>query len=77
MESLFQLLTGTMIFKGMDKESIESLFRQKTFRLKHYEKGEYIAHSHDECTRLMIVISGSVRGEMTDFPGKTIADQPG
>jgi CRP-like cAMP-binding protein len=72
MENLFQLLTGTMIFKGMDEKSIESLFQQKTFRLRKYEKGEFIAHSHDECDRLMIVIRGSVRGEMTDFSGKTI-----
>jgi len=72
MENLFNLLTGTMIFKGMDVLSIENLFEGKTFRLKKYEKGEYIAHSHDECDRLMIVIRGSVRGEMTDFSGKTI-----
>lgn len=72
MENLFQLLTGTMIFKGMDGKSIESLFLKKTYRLKKYEKGEIIAQSHDECNRLMIVIRGSVRGEMTDFSGKTI-----
>jgi len=72
MENLFNLLTETMIFKGMDGLSIEKLFGGKTFRLKKYEKGEYIAHSHDECDRLMIVIRGSVRGEMTDFSGKTI-----
>ena len=72
MENLFQLLTGTMIFKGMDQNSIENLFRQKIYRLKKYEKGEVIAQSHDECDRLMIVIRGSVRGEMTDFSGKTI-----
>jgi len=72
MENLFQLLTDNMIFRGMDGNSIENLFQQKTYRLKKYEKGEYIAHSHDECERLMIVIHGSVRGEMTVFSGKTI-----
>jgi CRP-like cAMP-binding protein len=72
MENLFQLLTGAMIFRGMDGNSIESLFQKKIYRLKKYEKGETIAQSHEECDRLMIVIRGSVRGEMTDFSGKTI-----
>jgi hypothetical protein len=56
MENLFQLLTGTMIFKGMDGKAFERLFRQKTYRLKKYEKEEYIAHIHDDCDRLMIVL---------------------
>jgi CRP/FNR family transcriptional regulator, dissimilatory nitrate respiration regulator len=72
MENLFQLLTGTMIFKGLDAKAIEKIFHRKTFQLKRYEKEQYIAHSHDECDQLMIVIEGSVRGEMTNFSGKTV-----
>jgi len=72
MEKLYQILKETLIFSGIDESDIEKLFGHKTFRLKKYDKGEYIAHSHDECDRLMIVMDGSVRGEMTDFSGKTI-----
>ncbi len=61
-----------MLFHGLDESSLEVLFKNKLYRIKHYEKGGYIAHSHDECNQLMIVMKGMVRGEMTDFSGKTI-----
>ncbi|MBN1413790.1 MAG: Crp/Fnr family transcriptional regulator [Bacteroidales bacterium] len=72
MEKLYQILKETLIFNGLDELAIENLLHQKMFRLKKYCKEEFVAHSNDICDRLMIVIQGSVRGEMTDFSGKTI-----
>ena len=72
MDQTYKILTKSLIFNGLDEISLEVLFKDKLYRIKHYEKGGTIAHSHDECDRLMIVVRGSVRGEMTDFSGKTI-----
>jgi len=72
MDQTYKILTKSLIFNGLDEISLEILFKDKLYRIRQYEKGGYIAHSHDECDRLMIVMKGSVRGEMTDFSGKTI-----
>ena len=72
MEHSYKILTHSVLFHGLDEQSLEVLFKDKLYRIRHYEKGGYIAHSHDECKQLMIVMKGSVRGEMTDFSGKTI-----
>jgi CRP-like cAMP-binding protein len=72
MEKLLNILSRNLIFSGLDHETLKNLFQDKPYQVKKFDKGVYLAHSHDECDRLMIVAEGSVRGEMTDFSGKTI-----
>ncbi|MBN2485707.1 MAG: Crp/Fnr family transcriptional regulator [Bacteroidales bacterium] len=60
------------MFKGLTPSQIDELLYAVTFREKVYDKDDYIARSDDEVRDLMIVVKGSVRGEMTDFNGKTI-----
>ena len=72
MINFFPLLTKTIIFNGLDDNLLENLFKNKIFHLKKFIKGEFIVHNQDECDRLMIVLQGSVRGEMSDFSDKTI-----
>ena len=40
--------------------------------MKEYEKDEYVAYSHDVCNDMLIVVQGTVRGEMSDFSGKKL-----
>jgi CRP-like cAMP-binding protein len=72
MEDFFSLLLNTGIFKGLSRESLEELMRDKPYRIKEYRRDEYIALSHEECRDMLIVLEGSVRGEMTDFSGKKL-----
>lgn len=65
-------LSKTNIFRGLSPEEISRMLSGKSFQVKEYQKNEYLAFSGDECRSLMIVVQGSVRGEMTDFSGKTI-----
>ena len=72
MEEIFEKLSATAIFSGIEPEEIKHLFSGKLYRTKKLEKEEYAANASDPCENLMFVIHGSVRGEMTDFSGKII-----
>jgi CRP/FNR family transcriptional regulator, dissimilatory nitrate respiration regulator len=72
MENLFAQLTLTNVFSGLGEEEIAGMFADKPYRLKEYRKDEYIAYSHDVCRDMLLVVKGSVRGEMTDFSGKKL-----
>jgi CRP-like cAMP-binding protein len=72
MENFFNTLTTTNIFRGLTEEGIAGLLHDKPFRLKVYEKDEYIAYSRDTCNDMLIVVRGMVRGEMSDFSGRRL-----
>ncbi len=72
MENFFEELAKTVIFKGLNLQDIEGLLKDKIFRINKYNKDEYIAYNDDICNNLLILLEGSVRGDMTDFSGKTI-----
>ncbi len=72
MENIFNTLASSPLFKGIDASKLEKLFENKTYHLKKYSKNEFVAFCNDRCEKLMILISGSVRGEMTDFSDKLI-----
>lgn len=56
----------------MDEKEIESFIQSFSHQVKKYTKDELIAISGEEITAQLIVVSGSVKGEMVDFTGKTI-----
>ncbi len=72
MEKYFGQLVNTPIFKGLNPEQLEKLLSNKLYRFKSVTKDEYAVFANDRCENLMIVVNGSVRGEMTDFSGKVI-----
>lgn len=72
MDNIFNILAKTNIFEGISPTEIEILLSGKPYRVKEYARDEYIAYSHDTCYDMLIVLKGSVRGEMTDFSGKKL-----
>ena len=72
MENFFTELSKTNIFNGLMTDELEELLQKQAFRLKEYARDEYIAYSRDTCHDLLIVVKGSVSGEMTDFSGKKL-----
>lgn len=69
---MFDNLDKCLLFNGLTSEQISTLLYEVDFKEKSYDKNETIAHSDDEVRNLLIVVEGSVRGEMVDFSGKTI-----
>ena len=68
----FEALSQTPVFRGLSPAAVGALFENKLYRTRKFEKDGIIALNGDECVNLMVVVQGDVRGEMTDFSGKTI-----
>ncbi len=68
----YQLLALCPVFRGISETEAETLLKQIHFQLKKFSKDEVVVVAGERVTNLNIVISGSVRGEMIDYSGKTI-----
>ncbi len=69
---IYTKLSNSPLFKGIIPADIEQLISSVPFQIKKYSKKMYIASRGDECKSLMVVIKGSVRGEMLDYSGKLL-----
>ncbi len=67
-----EILTRCPLFKGIDIKQLSQLMDKVPHQIKKYAKGHMIAQSGDECHSLMIMLKGSVKGEMIDYSGKAI-----
>lgn len=69
---MYNVLEGNDLFKDIDSVAIEKLFENIRFRKRKYVSESFVSHQGDKYLELMIVLSGSVRGEMTDESYKVI-----
>ncbi len=68
----YALLSQCPVFRGISADDAEKLLKQIHFQLKKFLKDEIVVVAGAPVTNLNIVLSGSVRGEMIDYSGKTI-----
>jgi CRP-like cAMP-binding protein len=68
----FTTLTECPLFKGLTSSEVESIMAGIPFRTKKFNAGSIIAQSGETVNYLMLVITGTVKGEMVDFSGKII-----
>lgn len=68
----YQLLTQCPLFRGVPESENKILLEQVHFQTKSYKKDELIIDAGEKVKNLLIVLSGSVRGEMIDYSGKTV-----
>ncbi len=69
---LSQQLIQSPVFRGIDADEMDLIIEKIQYRIRKYQKGDMIAFREDRCENLMIVLKGSVKGEMLDPSGKTI-----
>jgi CRP-like cAMP-binding protein len=69
---MYKNLDQCILFKKLSIEQVNELLFSISIKEKRYQKEQIVVHSEDEVRQLLIVVEGSVRGEMTDFSGKTI-----
>jgi CRP-like cAMP-binding protein len=69
---MYDILTNCPIFMGLTEVDLESLFSKAHHFTKTFGAGEIAAFSGETVNFLMIVLEGSVKGEMVDFSGKVI-----
>ncbi len=68
----YPFLINSPLFRGLTIEEIQSSFSDIHYQVKKYSKGNMVVSAGDKVDRLLIVLTGSVKGEMIDFSGKTI-----
>nr|WP_321451962.1 Crp/Fnr family transcriptional regulator [uncultured Carboxylicivirga sp.] len=66
------LLYKCPLFKGVVPEELDKYLSEIHYQIKKYEKDQIIALAGDQCNSLMIMLKGSVKGEMIDPSGKAI-----
>jgi len=69
---MYETLIHCPIFIGLNEEELETIFAKSHHFTKTYEVGEIAAFSGEMVNFLMVVLEGSVKGEMVDFSGKII-----
>ncbi len=69
---LSEILIQSQIFSGLDESSIVNLLMHTHYQMKTYEKDEIVLHRNQDLNWCMLVISGSVRGEMNNIDGKIL-----
>lgn len=68
----YQLLAKCPVFSGIPENENKNLLSKIHFQIRKVEKNEVVVHAGEQVQNLFIVLSGSVRGEMIDYSGKTV-----
>ena len=68
----FPVLINSPLFKGLGDKEIEDLLNAVNYRVRFFHEGAVAALAGEEISSLMVVLSGSFRGEMTDLSGRTM-----
>jgi CRP/FNR family transcriptional regulator, dissimilatory nitrate respiration regulator len=68
----FSLLSLCPVFRGISEEETRKLLGKIHYQIRKFRKNEVVVFGGDTVQNLLIVLSGSVRGEMIDYSGKTV-----
>ncbi|MDA3930022.1 MAG: Crp/Fnr family transcriptional regulator [Prolixibacteraceae bacterium] len=65
-------LSTVSIFNGLDEIALNDILSQIIFQRKSFSEGALVVSQGEECNRLMILIEGKVKGEMSSPTGKSL-----
>jgi CRP/FNR family transcriptional regulator, dissimilatory nitrate respiration regulator len=68
----YSLLSFAPLFKGLVPDEIEAIFLEVPYRIRKFQAGSMMAQSGDPVNSLMLVMQGTVKGEMVDYAGRVI-----
>ncbi len=68
----YSQLERAALFKGLSGVTIESILNETPYRIRNFRNGSLISQSGEKVNSLMIVLSGTVKGEMADETGRVI-----
>jgi CRP-like cAMP-binding protein len=69
---MYTNLEQSPLFRGLKSDEIENLLNNTPHQLKSFRKNELLAVSGDKVRGAMILIEGSLHGEMLDFSGNSL-----
>lgn len=68
----YSILIKAPLFRNILLEEIREAMSLIPHRIKRYKTGSLIAQSGENVTSMMVVIKGTVKGEMVDYAGRVI-----
>lgn len=68
----YSLLSRCPVFKGITEDETRMLLQKVHFQQRKFQKDEVVVCAGESVNNLLIILSGSVRGEMIDYSGKTV-----
>lgn len=68
----YSILLKAQLFNGHSEDQIREVLSATRHRLRKYSAGSLIAQNGEVVNSLMVVVSGTVKGEMVDYSGKVI-----
>lgn len=75
MDSMFEILLGLPLLKGVTHERIAEIAGKAKFHFLKYLPGETIINPGDKCTHLKFIISGSVRMSVANMDQRFTVSQ--
>lgn len=66
------VLGENSLFKGLSSLEVAQIIRDSQHKVRNFNKGDIIASEGDRLNYLMIIVKGSVVGEMMDFEGRVL-----
>ena len=67
MDSMYEILMGLPLFKGVSREKISEIVEKAKFHFLKYLEGESLVAAHEACTHIKFIISGSVRLSISNY----------
>jgi CRP-like cAMP-binding protein len=68
----YSVLLKAPLFSGMALKEIMLVISETPYRVRNYKPGTMISQSGEPVNAFMMVIGGTVKGEMVDFSGRVI-----
>jgi len=68
----YQLLAQCPVFRGISEKETELFLEKIHYQIKKFGKDDLVIVAGEPVANLYIIMSGSVKGEMIDYSGKTI-----
>ncbi|HEX2970637.1 MAG TPA: Crp/Fnr family transcriptional regulator [Bacteroidales bacterium] len=68
----YNILSQSPLFKNMSADDIELTLSHSRSKVRKYKEGSFVYSCGEQVNALAIVVSGYVKGEMTDFTGRVI-----
>ncbi len=69
---MYEILRKMTLFNGLSGGEIEHLISSVVYNLLDFPKDKLIVMRGEKCDKLMLLLSGSVKGEMSNYSTKTI-----
>jgi CRP/FNR family transcriptional regulator, dissimilatory nitrate respiration regulator len=68
----YTALSKSQVFKGLKPQQIEKILAMPACHIRKFPQGSLIAQTGEQVNSLIIVINGTVKGEMVDYSGRVI-----